>query len=134
MLACARIGAVHSVVAGFHLALADRINDCKQKWYLPQMEIIEERKYCKVVVDEALEKTNTVEVIVCKRTGSKVQMKTGRDLWWHDVIKNQSFKIKAASLDSEDLLFYFIHRDQQVNLKVLFTPQLVTWFMRNILF
>ena len=60
----------------------------------------------KAVVDEALEKTNTVEkVIVCKRTDSKVRMKTGRDLWWHDVIKNQSLQHKAASLDSEDLLF-----------------------------
>ena len=110
MLASARIGAVHSVVfAGFSSsALADRINDCKAK-----MVVTSDGNYrgaknieVKAVVDEALEKTNTVEkVIVCKRTDSKVRMKTGRDLWWHDVIKNQSIKHKAASLDSEDLLF-----------------------------
>ena len=110
MLASARIGAVHSVVfAGFSSsALADRINDCQAK-----MVVTSDGNYrgaknieVKAVVDEALEKTNTVEkVIVCKRTDSKVRMKTGRDLWWHDVIKNQSIKHKAASLDSEDLLF-----------------------------
>ena len=110
MLASARIGAVHSVVfAGFSSsALADRINDCQAKMVLTSDGNYRGAKNIEVkaVVDEALEKTNTVEkVIVCKRTGSKVQMKTGRDLWWHDVIKNQSLQHKAASLDSEDLLF-----------------------------
>ena len=110
MLACARIGAVHSVVfAGFSSsALADRINDCQAKMVLTSDGNYRGAKNIEVkaVVDEALEKTNTVEkVIVCKRTGSKVQMKIDRDLWWHDVIKNQSSQHKAASLDSEDLLF-----------------------------
>ena len=110
MLASARIGAVHSVVfAGFSSsALADRINDCQAKMVLTSDGNYRGAKNIEVkaVVDESLEKTNTVEkVIVCKRTGSKVKMKTGRDLWWNDVIKNQSIKHKAASLDSEDLLF-----------------------------
>ena len=110
MLASARIGAVHSVVfAGFSSsALADRINDCQAKMVLTSDGNYRGAKNIEVkaVVDESLEKTNTVEkVIVCKRTGSKVQMKTGRDLWWNDVIKNQSLQHKAASLDSEDLLF-----------------------------
>jgi acetyl-CoA synthetase len=60
----------------------------------------------KAVVDEALEKTNTVEkVIVCQRTKAEVHMEPGRDLWWHEAIKDQDTKHKAATVDSEDLLF-----------------------------
>ena len=78
MLASARIGAVHSVVfAGFSSsALADRINDCQAKMVLTSDGNYRGAKNIEVkaVVDEALEKTNTVEkVIVCKRTDSKVQ-------------------------------------------------------------
>ena len=110
MLACARIGAVHSVVfAGFSSsALADRINDCKAK-----MVITSDGNYrgakniaVKSVVDEALEKTISIEkVIVCKRTNAEVQMRLGRDLWWHEAIEGQSINHKAATLDAEDLLF-----------------------------
>ena len=64
----------------------------------------------KAVVDEALEKTNSVEkVIVCQRTRAEVEMKSGRDFWWHDVIKGQSIEHKAATLDSEDLLFITLY-------------------------
>jgi acetyl-CoA synthetase len=110
MLACARIGAVHSVVfAGFSSsALADRINDCKAK-----MVITSDGNYrgakniaVKAVVDEALEKTTSIEkVIVCQRTNTEVQMRPGRDLWWHESIEGQSINHQAAALDSEDLLF-----------------------------
>ena len=110
MLACARIGAVHSVVfAGFSSsALADRINDCKAK-----MVITSDGNYrgakniaVKSVVDEALEKTTSIEkVIVCKRTNAEVQMRLGRDLWWHEVLEGQSIDHQAATLDAEDLLF-----------------------------
>ena len=110
MLACARIGAVHSVVfAGFSSsALADRINDCKAK-----MVITSDGNYrgakniaVKSVVDEALENTISIEkVIVCKRTNAEVQMRLGRDLWWHEAIEGQSINHKAATLDAEDLLF-----------------------------
>jgi len=110
MLACARIGAVHSVVfAGFSSsALADRINDCQAKMVLTSDGNFRGAKNIavKAVVDEALEKTNSVEkVIVCQRTRAEVEMKSGRDFWWHDVIKGQSIEHKAATLDSEDLLF-----------------------------
>jgi acetyl-CoA synthetase len=110
MLACARVGAVHSVVfAGFSsTALADRINDCKAKMVLTSDGNYRGAKNIpvKAVVDEALEKTTSVEkVIVCKRTDSKVLMKSGRDLWWHEIIQGQSIKHIAASMDSEDLLF-----------------------------
>ena len=110
MLACARVGAIHSVVfAGFSSsALADRINDCQAK-----MVITSDGKYrkkknieVKAVVDRALEKTKTIEkVIVCKRTKAEVNMKSGRDFWWHEVIKDKSSENKATILDSEDLLF-----------------------------
>ena len=110
MLACARIGAVHSVVfAGFSSsALADRINYCQAKMVLTSDGNFRGAKNIavKAVVDEALEKTNSVEkVIVCQRTRAEVEMKSGRDFWWHDVVKGQSIEHKAATLDSEDLLF-----------------------------
>ena len=110
MLACARIGAVHSVVfAGFSSsALADRINDCEAKMVLTSDGNFRGTKNIPVkeVVDEALEKTSTVEkVIVCKRTNSEVTMKSTRDVWWHDAIKGHSIDHKAVTLDAEDLLF-----------------------------
>ena len=110
MLACARIGAVHSVVfAGFSSsALADRIEDCQAKMVLTSDGNFRGAKNIavKAVVDEALEKTSCVEtVIVCQRTKAEVQMKTGRDLWWHDVIKGQPVEHQAVTTDSEDLLF-----------------------------
>lgn len=110
MLACARVGAVHSVVfAGFSSsALADRIVDCQAKMVLTSDGNFRGTKNIEVkaVVDKALEKTNSVEkVIVCQRTQTYVDMKAGRDLWWHDVVKNQPKSHKAATLEAEDLLF-----------------------------
>ena len=110
MLACARIGAVHSVVfAGFSSsALADRINDCQAKMVLTSDGNFRGSKQIpvKAVVDEALEKTTTIEkVIVLKRTGEPVDMKTGRDIWWSDVIAEQSSENEAEEMDAEDMLF-----------------------------
>ena len=110
MLACARIGAIHSVVfAGFSAsALADRIFDCKANMILTSDGNFRGAKNIEVkaVVDKALEKTKSVEkVIVCKRTNAKVKMKAGRDFWWHELIEGQSTKHNATTLDSEDLLF-----------------------------
>jgi len=110
MLACARIGAVHSVVfAGFSAtALADRVNDCKAKIVLTSDGNYRGNKNIPVkdVVDEALQKTHTVEkVIVLKRTGEEVEMLQDRDLWWHDAIANEPDSHKAEVMKSEDLLF-----------------------------
>jgi len=110
MLACARIGAVHSVVfAGFSSnALADRINDCQAKMVLTSDGNFRGAKSIpvKAVVDEALEKTKTIEnVIVYKRTGEEVEMKSGRDIWWHDAINGQSTECPAEEMDAEDMLF-----------------------------
>ena len=110
MLACARIGAVHSVVfAGFSAsALADRINDCRAKMVLTSDGNFRGNKQIPVksVVDEAISKTETVEkVIVLKRTGEDVKMQSGRDLWWEEAVEGQSDDNKAEVMDSEDLLF-----------------------------
>ena len=110
MLACARIGAVHSVVfAGFSAnSLADRIIDCEAKMVLTSDGNYRGAKSIpvKAVVDEALEKTTTVEkVITVKRTGDDVVWKEGRDLWWHEEVASVSSVNEAAELDAEDMLF-----------------------------
>jgi acetyl-CoA synthetase len=110
MLACARIGAVHSVVfAGFSAsALSDRINDCRAKMVLTSDGNFRGNKQIpvKLVVDEAISKTETVEkVIVLRRTGEDVKMQSGRDLWWEEAVEGQSDENEAEVMDSEDLLF-----------------------------
>ncbi len=110
MLACARIGAVHSIVfAGFSAnSLADRIVDCEAKMVLTSDGNYRGAKSIpvKAVVDEAIAMSESVEkVIVLKRTDTEVTMKSGRDLWWHDVIANESKECKAEVMDAEDMLF-----------------------------
>lgn len=110
MLACARIGAVHSVVfAGFSAtSLSDRIIDCQARMVITSDGNFRGNKQIlvKAVVDEALETSETIEkVIVLKRTGQEVTMKEGVDLWWHDAIDGVSTENVAEVMDSEDLLF-----------------------------
>ncbi|PSL04333.1 acetate--CoA ligase [Cecembia rubra] len=109
MLACARIGAIHSVVfAGFSsTALADRVNDCEAKAILTSDGNFRGNKKIgiKSVVDEALERSSVETVIVCKRTGQEVNMKEGRDFWWDEVLEGQHDTNVAEEVDSEDPLF-----------------------------
>lgn len=110
MLACARVGAIHSVVfAGFSAkSLSDRINDCGAKMVLTSDGNFRGSKTIpvKALVDEALDTTSTIEkVIVLERTKTEVTMKEGRDLWWHEEIEGTSLENKAEVMDSEDLLF-----------------------------
>ena len=110
MLACARIGAIHSVVfAGFSAkALADRINDCQAKMILTSDGNFRGKKQIPVkdVVDEAISKSDSVEkVVVLKRTGDEVKMYSGRDFWWDKFIEGQSEQNNAVEVDAEDLLF-----------------------------
>jgi len=110
MLACARIGAIHSIVfAGFSAnALGDRIKDGTSNIVVTSDGGYRGTKTIplKNIVDEALETCPTVEkVIVYKRTGEEIQMKEGRDIWWDDAIKNVSVDCKAEVMDSEDTLF-----------------------------
>lgn len=110
MLACARIGAVHSVVfAGFSAgSLIDRINDAGCKMVLTADGGYRGDKTInlKAIIDEALEKCPTVEtVLVAERINSKPKMKAGRDFWWNEEIKKVGDDCPAEEMDSEDLLF-----------------------------
>ncbi len=110
MLACARVGAVHSVVfAGFSAAsLADRINDCEAKMVLTSDGNFRGNKIIPVkdVVDEALEKCSSIEsVIVLERTKQNINMEEGRDFWWHECIEDEPSTCDSEVMDSEDLLF-----------------------------
>ena len=110
MLACARIGAIHSVVfAGFSAAsLADRINDAETKVVLTADGGFRGEKITplKNIVDEALESCTCVEtVVVLRRTKSDINMLVGRDIWWHKAIDGQSAECPAEIMDSEDNLF-----------------------------
>ncbi|MFY9154184.1 MAG: acetate--CoA ligase [Prolixibacteraceae bacterium] len=110
MLACARIGAIHSVVfAGFSAAsLADRINDAETKVVLTADGGFRGEKITplKNIVDEALESCPCVEtVVVLRRTKSEIKMMVGRDIWWHKAIDGQSGECPAEVMDAEDNLF-----------------------------
>lgn len=110
MLACARIGAVHSVVfAGFSAtSLSDRINDCEAKMVITSDGNFRGNKAIEVkaVVDEALKSTKTIEtVIVLERTKTPVTMTAGRDIWWHELVNQQATSCPAEPMDSEDMLF-----------------------------
>ena len=110
MLACARIGAAHSVVfGGFSAtALSDRINDAEAK-----VLITADGGYrrgaaalLKPQADEALESTPTItDVLVVRRTESDVAMAEGRDHWWHDLVPAADPVCPCEPMDSEDLLY-----------------------------
>ena len=109
-LACARIGAIHSVVfAGFSAkALADRINDADCNMLLTSDVLCRGTKQLclKDIADEALLHCPTIKsCIVLNRTGQSVQMKIGRDLWWHEELKKVDSTCVAEEMDSEDPLF-----------------------------
>src|ERR1035437_8478424 len=110
LLACARIGAIHSVVfGGFSFqSLADRIHDADCNIGITADGAFRGAKDIplKSVIDEALQTCPTVKkVIVLKRTNTNVQMQTGRDIWWHDEIKKANVDCPAEAMDSEDMLF-----------------------------
>lgn len=110
VLACARIGAVHSVVfGGFSAnALADRIKDCTCKVVITSNVAVRGPKTIslKEVVDEAVQTIDFVEaVIVYERKDVPTSMKKGRDLWWHDEMRTVTADCTPETMDSEDLLF-----------------------------
>src|SRR5881409_3856142 len=110
MLACARIGAIHSVVfAGFSPdSLAQRITDCQSKVIITADEGLRGGKKVplKANVDAALEKTGDVDwVIVVKRTGAAVDMKLSRDLWYHEAAKVVTTECPCEHMHAEDPLF-----------------------------
>ena len=110
MLACARIGAPHSVVFGGFTAqsLQDRINDAEAKvlitadgaWRRGAVVALKE------IADEALAETPSIEhVLVLRRTENDVAMQDGRDVWWHDAVPGQPAECACEEMDSEDLLY-----------------------------
>ena len=111
MLACARIGAIHSVVfAGFSAnALADRIKDseCKMVICSDYNRRGPKNIPVKEVVDEAIAMgCDSVEkVLVYQTTGGKVNWNEGLDLWWHETVDGMSTECAAESMDAEDMLF-----------------------------
>jgi acetyl-CoA synthetase len=110
MLACARIGAVHSVIfGGFSAnALVDRINDAKCVAVITQDASYRRGNEVglKKAVDEALTQCPTVQnVIVYRRTGSDIYMQAGRDRWWHELMQAAPLDCPATELDSEHPLF-----------------------------
>jgi acetyl-CoA synthetase len=110
VLACARIGAIHSVVfAGFSAhALADRIIDAEAKVVICSDGMIRGHKQIpiKSTVDEALENCPSVEkVVVVNRLNWPVKMKSGRDIWYQDAIKRVNSDSPATEMDAEDMLF-----------------------------
>jgi len=110
MLACARIGAIHSVIFGgfSSQAIADRVEDAKSEYVITadgghrRGQIVP----LKANVDEGLAKTKLVKrVIVLKHSGVAVNWVEGRDIWWSDAIAGQSDRCDAEPMDAEDTLF-----------------------------
>ena len=110
MLACARIGAIHSVVFGGFSpeALADRIVDCKSDFVITADESIRGGRIfpLKSNVDIALTKTNLVKkVLVVKRTGNDIEFQDNRDFWWHEEKNKVDEHCKPVEMNAEDPLF-----------------------------
>lgn len=112
MLACAKIGAVHSVVYGgfSHEALADRINDANSRVVITadggyrRGKVVE----MKSIVNKAMELSPTMEIcITIRRINLDVYMENGRDYWYHDLVglPIASYKCETESMDSDDMLF-----------------------------
>ncbi|MCI5125807.1 MAG: acetyl-coenzyme A synthetase, partial [Candidatus Electrothrix sp. AR5] len=112
LLACARIGAIHSVVfAGFSaVALQSRIQDCEAKVLITADAVLRSGKVIplKPNADSALKESSCVEsCIVVERAGNDVTMQDGRDSWWHEEVAADdiSSECEPESMDAEDILF-----------------------------
>jgi acetyl-CoA synthetase len=110
-LACARIGAIHSVIFGGFSAqsIADRVEDAQASFVITCDGAYRGNKSIplKAVVDEALQKTACVKkVLVYQRTGEACAMDASRDLWWHEAMEKVSTDfLPATVMDAEDMLF-----------------------------
>ncbi|MCW3994478.1 MAG: acetate--CoA ligase [Candidatus Bathyarchaeota archaeon] len=110
MLATARIGAIHTVVfSGFSsIALADRINDTEAKVLITADGGFRRGKIIRLkeLVDTALESTPSLEkVIIVKRTGQEIGMKEGRDLWYHEIIRDAETNVPPLPIESTHPLY-----------------------------
>jgi acetyl-CoA synthetase len=110
LLACARIGAIHSVIFGGFAAqaISDRVNDSGCVAILTQDTSFRRGSEVKLkaIVDEALEKCSTVKnVVVFRRSGSAVAMKAGRDVWWDEAMATADAVCPSEWMDAEDPLY-----------------------------
>jgi len=110
MLACARIGAVHSIIFGGFSAesISGRVNDCKSEYIITADEGVRGGKTIplKATTDEALSNCPDVKkCIVVKRTGNYVYWDQGRDVWYHDLIKDVPSHCEPEEMSAEDPLF-----------------------------
>ncbi len=110
MLACARIGAIHSIIFGGFSSdsIAGRIDDCKSDYVITADEGIRGGKIIplKNIVDEALTKCRSIKkCIVVKRTGNSINWMIDRDVWYHDIIKYASSHSEPEEMNAEDPLF-----------------------------
>ncbi len=110
MLACTRIGAIHSVVFGGFSpeALRGRINDSECKMVITADEGLRGAKPIplKANVDEACKQTPSIEsILVCKVTGNDIGWQEGRDVWYHDLVDSQAASCEPEVMDAEDPMF-----------------------------
>ena len=111
VLACARIGAIHSVVFGAFApdSLEARINDSECKVLITQDTGVRGTKDdipMKSNADVAVQKTPSIDnILVVKRTGSSIEMDGGRDVWWHDALSSANPECTPEEMDAEDPLF-----------------------------
>lgn len=110
VLACARIGAIHSVIFGGFSAqsIADRVIDAGATFVITCDGAVRGPReiHLKAIIDEALEQIDIVKkVFVYKHLDAEITMQPGRDIWWHDHIDSDVVDVPAAVMDSEDTLF-----------------------------
>ena len=111
VLACARVGAIHSVVFGAFApdSLEARINDSECKLLITQDTGVRGTKNdipMKSNADIAIQKTPSIEnILVVKRTGSSIEMNEGRDVWWHEALSSANSECAPEEMDAEDPLF-----------------------------
>jgi acetyl-CoA synthetase len=110
MLACVRIGAVHSIIFGGFSAdsISGRVNDCESEYIITADEGVRGGKTIplKYTTDEALESCpNVKKCIVVKRTGNYINWDKSRDVWYHDLIKDVSKHCEPEEMNAEDPLF-----------------------------
>ncbi len=110
MLACVRIGAVHSIIFGGFSAesISGRVNDCESEYIITADEGVRGGKTIplKYTTDEALLNCpNVKKCIVVKRTGNYINWDNGRDVWYHDLIKDVSNQCEPEEMNAEDPLF-----------------------------
>ncbi|MDC1002153.1 acetate--CoA ligase [Candidatus Pelagibacter sp.] len=110
MLACVRIGAVHSIIFGGFSAdsISGRVNDCESEYIITADEGVRGGKTIplKYTTDEALESCpNVKKCIVVKRTGNYINWDQERDVWYHDLIKDVSKHCEPEEMNAEDPLF-----------------------------